>query len=147
MSRRLKIGLGICCVATLGVAFWAYGPAITFPKHQEPEIVYPDATGRQAVEDAGLSALDQSAGTTTIVSVYSVPDLVWVAIRDGDGVRILGAKLFHMGTYRESKVPLLRPTVPGGHYEAVYYMDDGDSIFDPKKDTLVDNSLSKFVTH
>jgi hypothetical protein len=82
---------------------------------------------------------DQPAGLRVVIDSVTLEGSGWVAIhedRDGELGNILGAQRFDAGTYK-GLVDLLRNTVEGGVYYAVIYSDDGDNLFDHKKDSLV----------
>lgn len=92
-----------------------------------------DGTGSVAVAS-------QPAGSVALVSRVSFADEGWIAIReDRDGVfgNILGARRFPAGEYDNQTVELLRGTVPGQTYYAVFYKDDGDGVFDHQKDPII----------
>ncbi len=83
-----------------------------------------------------LTAADQPAGDTVAVTGITVATESWVAVREADGSRVLGAARVAAGT-KSATVELLRATVAGKGYEVVIYTDNGDRIFDMKKDALV----------
>lgn len=107
--------------------------------------------GNENAEESGstsstagmLTAADQAAGESVMVSGIQVTSDSWVAVRDADGSRVLGAARVAAGT-QSVTVPLLRATVAGKGYEVVIYADDGDRAFDMKKDTLVSGVRAAF---
>jgi hypothetical protein len=86
-----------------------------------------------------VTVKDQPAGDSVMVTSVTMPELGWVAVRDGNGYT-LGAALVTPGTHTNVLVPLLRVTVASGSYQVLLYSDDGDRQFDLHKDTLVTNS-------
>lgn len=98
-------------------------------------------SGATAVQVSGsaVTVKDQPAGSYVMVASVTLPQMGWVAVRDAEG-RTLGAGRFDAGTYSAVQVPLLRNTVSGERYQVLLYIDDGDKVFDLRKDTLVMNS-------
>lgn len=86
-----------------------------------------------------IHADDQPAGDSVRVSEARLSRVSWVAVRDD--LRIYGAARVNPpaggGTVTDITVPLLRNTETGKTYSVVVYADDGDNIFDFKKDALV----------
>ncbi len=108
------------------------------------------------VGDGELNVTNQSAGAEVILTSAEFPTADgWVAIRDYDGTNvggILGAARYSesQGLIPES-VPLLRETVPGVTYAAVFFTEDGavdadgDLTFDPAGDQQIDGILETFT--
>jgi hypothetical protein len=94
-----------------------------------------------------VSADDQPAGDTVRVVEARLSRVSWVAVRDD--VRIYGARrLDPVGngqTFNDVEVPLLRNTEAGRTYSVVVYADDGDGVFDFKKDSLIDGLDDTFT--
>lgn len=90
-----------------------------------------------------LAVAAQAAGSEVKVTGLSVTNESWVAVRDADGLRVLGAARVSPGASTIT-VPLLRATVAGKSYQAVIFADDGDRAFDMKKDVLVDGVSAAF---
>ncbi|MCK5027314.1 MAG: hypothetical protein KAS07_02770 [Candidatus Pacebacteria bacterium] len=105
-----------------------------------------DATANSGSADGySLSVIDQSAGNVVHVSQVVLEQESWVAIREdnnGGLGNILGAYRYSTGTHTGS-VELLRGTESDVMYYAVVYIDDGDKIFDHKKDTLLTDEGGK----
>lgn len=83
---------------------------------------------------------DQKAGMQVTLSEVGMTRLGWVAIGKFDediALQVLGAKRFDVGSYKNVTMNLLAPTQVGTTYRAVLYYDDGDGVFDHKKDTLI----------
>ncbi|HVM73600.1 MAG TPA: hypothetical protein VMU13_01835 [Candidatus Paceibacterota bacterium] len=99
--------------------------------------IFPTIPGTMTTPSTGeaIHLSNQSAGDSVAIGSMSVTRKSWIAIKDSKG-SILGAAIFDVGATTGS-VPLLRATIPGGQYEAVIYIDDGDHIFDLHKDMLV----------
>lgn len=90
---------------------------------------------------ASVSAGDQKAGTIVLAS-YTVPSTSWVVVhedRAGKPGNVLGARRVMMGS-GSTEVMLLRDTVAGGKYYAMLHADDGDGMFDLKKDMPIMNA-------
>lgn len=86
-----------------------------------------------------IEVKDQAAGINVFITRVGLTHTGWVAIhedRDGDLGNILGAKLFETGVSQGS-VPLLRETATKKTYYAVLYADDGDHVFNFKKDPVL----------
>jgi hypothetical protein len=83
---------------------------------------------------------DQKAGSFVTVSNIALEKETWVAVGEDNGngkiEKLLGASLFFNGTKGAVEVSLLRPTESGKDYHVIFYTDDGDRIFDLKKDQL-----------
>lgn len=90
-----------------------------------------------------VSAKDQTAGLSVAVEGMNLAKVSWVAVRDVKGQRILGAHRFEAGV-TAGEVSLLKPTVAGGEYQVLVYVDDGDKKFDMKKDALVEDVSATF---
>lgn len=82
---------------------------------------------------------DQPAGDSVIVMEAALSRVSWLAVRDD--MRIYGAARVTPpvggGTMTDISIPLLRNTESGKTYKVVVYADDGDNMFDFKKDALV----------
>jgi hypothetical protein len=89
-------------------------------------------------EENGLLVDDQVAGKTVLVDMIVFKRPGWVAIHDdlnGTPGRILGARVFDIGTTTEGIVELLRGTEGGKSYFAMLHDDDGKyKQFDPQTD-------------
>ncbi len=83
---------------------------------------------------------NQPAGDSVRVVEARLSRVSWIAVRDD--LRIYGAARVTPpiggGTMTDITVPLLRNTEAGKTYKVVVYADDGDLVFDFKKDALVD---------
>lgn len=93
----------------------------------------------QTAQTSGESSLvveDQAAGERVTIKFMDLPEGGWVAIKEVSSGRILGAARFPDGAI-SGGVMLLRATAAGGEYEALVYADDGDKVFDHKKDVPV----------
>lgn len=86
-----------------------------------------------------VSVDDQPAGDNVRVVEAKLSRVSWIAVRDD--MRIYGAARVTPpqggGTVSDITVPLLRNTEAGKTYSVVVYADDGDNVFDFKKDSLV----------
>ncbi len=85
-----------------------------------------------------ISVVDQPAGKTAAIKSVTFASPGWVVIREdhnGEPGNILGAQWLTSGTFDDQFVELLRGMVSGGKYYAVLYNDDGDKLFDYKKDS------------
>lgn len=94
-----------------------------------------------------FSVSDQAAGDTVEVSQTSFEKKAWLAIREdmnGEMGNVLGAYLYQQGV-QSGPVELLRATKPASLYHAVVYIDDGDMVFDLKKDALLTDDQGKVV--
>lgn len=91
---------------------------------------------------------DQAAGGSVYVVEAKLSRVSWVAVRDD--MRIYGAARVNPpeggGTVNDIMVPLLRNTEAGKTYMVVVYADDGDNVFDFKKDALVSGLDDTFTT-
>jgi len=98
-----------------------------------------NASSTSSVEGKGsISTIDQPANKTASIKSVMFANPGWVVIReerDGAPGNILGAQWFISGTYDDQFVELLRPMIAGGTYYAALYNDDGDKLFNYKKDT------------
>ncbi len=126
----LIVGLGI---------YWAFDS----DNSASPEDVFMNeevATTTQSLikEENGLIVEDQDAGKTVKVAELIFKRPGWVAIHDnvnGTPGRILGARVFDIGTTTEAVVELLRGTVGGKSYFAMLQDDDGQyKQFNPHTD-------------
>ena len=82
---------------------------------------------------------DQPAGDRVRVVEAKLSRVSWLAVRDS--LRIYGAAKVTPpqggGTVSDVEIPLLRNTEADKTYSVVVYADDGDGVFDFKKDSLV----------
>ena len=105
---------------------------------------------REAIVIAGsneISVQNQAAGMVVEVELarFSIPG--WVAVhedRAGELGNILGARRLDPGIHL-TEVELLRPTVSGGTYHAVMYLDNGDRQFDSSEDAPIKNAEDRLI--
>lgn len=102
------------------------------------------AINKTALADASLATVaNQPAGSLVTVANITVAAKSWVAVRDSlDGAigNILGAAMVPAGTYTNLQVKLLRPTVKAYNYFLTVFADDGDGVFDYKKDQMLEQN-------
>ncbi len=104
----------------------------------------PPTPSVSAASDNKISVEIQSAGKEVAVSSVALTGESWIVIHEdeaGKPLRILGAKRLNAGTYTNVVVKLLRETVEGHTYYAMLHGDDGDGLFDSKKD-MVETDIS-----
>lgn len=90
---------------------------------------------------------DQKAGNQVTVTSALFSQKGWVVIAEDDHgkpARILGAQEFVPGM-ATGTVDLLKPTIAGGSYHAMIYIDNGDNIFDYKVDAPLTDSSGNTV--
>ena len=99
--------------------------------------MFPTAEGTRTTGSMGetVTISNQPAGRSVTISDMTIARKSWVAVKDTSG-SILGAALFAAGT-TSGTVPLLRATRAGERYEALIYVDNGDKMFNLRKDLLV----------
>lgn len=111
-----------------------------------------DSTSASPVVDGfAFSVEDQPAGG--VVSLGDSPVYPtaagWVVVHedaDGELGNALGAARYNTaGNLTPNQVTLLRGTSAGATYHVVWYVDDGDRIFDMERDTLVTTSAGGAV--
>lgn len=92
---------------------------------------------------------DQVAGKRVIMSMVLISQNGWVAIHeiapDGTFGKILGAQRLEKGQHFSEVIDLLRETKGGSKYAAVLHADDGDSMFDFRREIPVRNVAGDFV--
>jgi cytoskeletal protein RodZ len=82
---------------------------------------------------------NQPAGNMAKIDNVALTFDGWVVVQEqvtGTAGWILGAQRFDKGTYAGGQVELLRATKAGLTYKVMLYTDDGDKMFDMKKDTV-----------
>jgi len=102
---------------------------------------------KKVSSESSIVVKDQIAGLRVVIDSITLEGSGWVAVHedvDGELGNILGAQRFDAGTYK-GLVDLLRNTVEGGVYHAVLYSDDGDSVFDHKKDSLITDENGNII--
>jgi hypothetical protein len=94
-----------------------------------------------------LSVPDQSAGTVVTLERVAYPsESGWIVVRDQSG--ILGAARYDIAAgLQPGVVELLRATVSGGTYEAVFYTNEGDLGFSLAEDKVVSGARASFRTN
>lgn len=115
------------------------GGYLMFTRQVSSPVVGGNGTEAETSEisgDSSLVVVDQAAGESVAVTFMDLPEGGWIAIKEVSSSRILGAGRFPHGA-TSGAVELLRATVAGGEYEAIVYEDDGDKMFDHKKDMPV----------
>jgi hypothetical protein len=105
-----------------------------------------------ASDEGSLKTADQDAGTSVSLEGTTFPEgKGWVVIRDHqDGMSggILGAARYDTAVgLTPATVELLRPTVSGNTYEAVFYTDDGATSFDLSEDMPVEGTSVTFMAN
>jgi len=101
-------------------------------------------SGVTAVKIGGstLTVTDQVSGGTVLIDSVLLAKDAWVVVhedRDGMIGNILGAQYLQAGSYESVIVTLLRDTMPETRNYVTIYIDDGDRLFDYKKDSMVTN--------
>lgn len=91
-----------------------------------------------------VSVAAQPAGDSVQVQSATLSKMGWIAVLDSKEW-VLGAARFTGGAHANVFVPLLRETKPEEAYKAVVYLDDGDGVFDHKKDSRTDVASSFLV--
>ena len=92
--------------------------------------------------DVDIKVSDQAEGMKVVIDSARLGTSSWIAVRETRGselANILGAGRYDAGNYESLEIELSRNTVDGNQYYVVIYEDDGDRIFDWKKDKLVKN--------
>lgn len=107
-----------------------------------------DTTASQEAQGS-LKVDDQAAGTHVSLAATTFPaEKGWIVVRDHqEGVSggILGAARYDTTTgLKPTSVELLRATVAGNTYEALFYSDAGAATFDLAEDAPVANSSTTF---
>jgi len=99
------------------------------------------ATSKPTASASGekVVAEDQGAGGSVKVASVSLTKTSWVAVKDAKGW-VLGAARLGAGSHSNVTVPLLRATTAGINYYVVIFVDDGDNVFDHKKDAVLTNA-------
>lgn len=91
----------------------------------------------QTSEGSMIKAGSQTAGEIVTIATAILDRDGWLVIHEdvnGKPGGILGAGRLNAGTYTNSTVDLLRATQEGKIYYAMLHADDGDKVFDYKKD-------------
>ena len=95
--------------------------------------------------NASVSVSDQPFGGTIFISNFSTNKTSWVAVyedNNGEPGNILGARVFDAGDW-SGEIELLRETIGDSKYYLKIHIDNGDRLFDYKKDTAVKNPITK----
>ena len=138
------IALAIILLAWWGIAQQRPSEVVGAPETEENI-----AEGKGAVEVPAVPVIknaeiaggetvtvnDQSAGASVSVEQVTLKRPSWIAIKDTKDW-VLGAAWFSASGENLS-VPLLRATQPGDVYQAVIFVDNGDTKFDRHIDTLL----------
>lgn len=122
----------------------------TKPVVEEESTSNVSTNNNAVVEGYTFSVADQTSGDSVQVSQVSFEKKAWIAVRDdmnGTMGNILGAYLYQEGVVQNNPIDgLLRATKPASSYYAVVYIDDGDMLFDFKKDTLLVDAQGTVVS-
>ncbi len=144
-TTHIVIGVGALIIILLvgwmistrmRVSSTVVGESKTNSSDQTPAAANTQTGGALVVED-------QAAGESVVITSMDMISTGWIAVREVGTGRVLGAGWFPAGA-TSGTVPLLRASVPGGKYEAIVYVDDGDKIFDMKVDDLIDSVVVPF---
>lgn len=91
-----------------------------------------------------LTVSDQNPGLTVTVDSVNASGVAWLVVKETtDNPRILGASRVEPGQHGNVMVELLRGTVAGQTYEISLATDDGDGLFDFKKDQALTDAAGK----
>jgi len=146
-NNWILIGVGAAIILLIG--WWAMtsAPATSTESADTGEEMSDEnsapidvAAGPSTTSDGeSVSVSNQLAGETVSLSSVTFSETGWVAVRDDRGWT-LGAKRFEAGTHGDAVITLLRGTEAGQRYQVLLYVDDGDRLFDVKKEILVTRS-------
>ena len=110
-----------------------------------------DTTATSGIVLAGKNAVDaenQPAGSMVTLPLVVLNQMGWVVIHEDAGGKpgnALGATLVFAGERSGVLVELLRSTVKGRTYYAMLHNDDGDKVFDLKKDLPIADSTGAVI--
>lgn len=114
-----------------------------------PAIETPDKKPVVVSGEGSVEVADQAAGMVVNIDSAEFPaDAGWIGIRDYQNGQLTG--LLGVARWNDSEglspkaVPLLRATVAGQTYAAVFYRDNGDRQFNLANDAQFDGILSSF---
>jgi hypothetical protein len=148
-----------------GLLVWMFSPA---PKDMEPtqkedtaktentekDTKDGDATSSEtgastATNGRALSVANQEAGSSVTLERVAYPDQSgWVVVREyanGTPGNVLGAARYDVALgLQPGTVNLVRPTVAGGTYEALFYSNEGARSFDLGEDMPVVGISAQF---
>ena len=125
--------------------------SLGLPKGTTSPGISDDETTTSGIVLAGKNAIDvknQPARSTVTIPLVILNEMGWVVIHEDDTGRpgnALGAALVFAGERSNIVVELLRPTVKGKTYYAILHIDDGDKIFDLKKDLPIVDSTGATI--
>ena len=111
-----------------------------------------EESSSEATNSGSLKISDQDAGMSVVLSYTTYPEgKGWIVVRDyRDGMSggILGAARYDTVIGIKPKtIELLRATVSGGSYEAVFYTDEGAATFNLAEDMPIAGSNVTFTTN
>ncbi len=163
--RNWLLGIGVALVALVGLTFLVHrdgtpkiaeigGDATTSTVAMEKKSPIPSRhvnTKQKATTSTttgigeSLIVNNQPAGDMVAVSPIKITRPTWVAVRGQNGW-ILGAGLYFRGD-STAHISLLRPTKAGEKYEALMFVDNGNTLFELHKDSQVSGVLGSFVAN
>ncbi len=100
---------------------------------------------------SGKNTIDienQRAGNLVTISSVELNQMGWVVIHEEVGGKpgnVLGAALVFVGEHNAVSVELMRKTEKGKTYYAMLHTDDGDKVFDLKKDKPIADSTGAII--
>lgn len=105
-----------------------------------------------ATNGRALSVADQEAGSSVTLERVAYPsESGWVVVREyanGTAGNVLGAARYDVALgLQPGTVTLVRPTVSGGTYEALFYTNEGALSFDLGEDMPVVGISAQFQTN
>lgn len=156
-SSTQWVVVAIVAVVLIGGGVWLFmrdsgsdvnGAATTTPNSNSTTTVSTSSSGAisgTVTQPSGeaITVADQPAGDSVRVSSVNLSGTGWVAVRDS--MRIYGAARLNEGTSENVSIKLLRNIEAGKTYQVVVYVDDGDKVFDFKKDALVSGVSDSFT--
>lgn len=142
--RHLWWGLGLGLVVGLIAGYAVFNDQTAYAPERDKNNVI--GKSKMAAVEGSIILDSQVSGSTVFVRTAKNNVPAWITVRDNNGGtpgNILGAQYLKAGEHEDFEIELQRALEMGRSYLVLFHNDDGDRIFDHKKDLPAKDASGK----